>query len=66
MDYLSLKNAIFYPNQIVILKKRGKVLIDIIDIERGPHQHPNHNFKKLLIFICMVRWNFSWSFRNLP
>ena len=34
MDYLSLKNAIFYPNQIVILKKRGKVLIDIIDIER--------------------------------
>ena len=41
MNYLSLKNAIFYPNQIVILKKRGKVLIDIIDIERIDYEKPS-------------------------
>ncbi len=40
MDYLSLKKAIFFPDKIVILKKKSKVIIDINSIERIEYAKP--------------------------
>ena len=40
MDYLSLKNAIFFPDKIVLLKKQGKVVIEIDAIERIEYAKP--------------------------
>jgi len=40
MDFLSLKNAIFYPDKIVLLKKKGRVIIEIGSIDRIEYAKP--------------------------
>ena len=40
MDCLSLNNAIFFPNQIILLKKKGKVIIDIGAIREIRYEKP--------------------------
>lgn len=46
MEYLSLKNATFSPNQIVVFKKQGKVIIDI-----GAIRHINYAKPSLLNYL---------------
>ena len=51
MDCLSLKNAIFFPDKIVLIKKKGKVVIDIGGIERIEYAKPT-----LLNYIFASVW----------
>ncbi len=51
MDYLSLKNAIFFPDKIVLLKKKGKVVIEIGSIDRMDYVKPT-----LLNYIFSSVW----------
>ena len=40
MESLELKKAIFYANEIVLLKKKGNITINIDDIERIDYDRP--------------------------
>lgn len=40
MDYLSLKNAVFFPNKIVLIKKRRNVILEIGAIDRIEYVKP--------------------------
>ncbi|MCI8988808.1 MAG: hypothetical protein HFK05_03530 [Clostridia bacterium] len=51
MDYLSLKNAIFFPDKIVLFKKKGKVVIEIGSIDRIEYAKPS-----LLNYIFASVW----------
>lgn len=51
MDYLSLKNAIFFPDKIVLLRKKGRVIIEIGSIDRIEYTKPT-----LLNYIFASVW----------
>ena len=51
MDYLSLRNAIFYSDKIVLIKKKGEVVIDIGAIDRIEYVKPS-----LLNYIFASIW----------
>lgn len=51
MDYLSLKNAIFFTDKIVLLKKKGRVIIELGSIDRIEYIKPT-----LLNYIFASVW----------